>query len=316
MREQFSTRQNEMIDPLMHIWGWEIPVYLFLGGLVAGFMIISGYFTFKGHHKHSSFSSFYLPHLSLIFLSLGMLALFLDLEHKLYVWRLYMTFKFKSPMSWGSWVLLLVYPALWLNTLVSIPKPFRNRILIFDRISEWINRHPMLTKNIGVLNMLTGAVLGMYTGILLSTLGARPLWSSSMLWVLFLTSGLSSAAALVHMITTDRHERELSAKADNGFLIFELFIFVLFFIGMVTSTRAHRNAAALLLTGPYAAVFWVFVILLGILLPLGIQLLAVNHKIKHTPVAPVLVVLGGLLLRFVIVFAGQASHWTRTVAGQ
>ena len=316
MHEQYSTRQNEMIDPILHIWGWEIPVYLFIGGLVAGFMIISGYFTFKGHHKHSSFANFYLPHLSLVFLSLGMLALFLDLEHKLYVWRLYTTFKFKSPMSWGSWVLLLVYPALLLNTLVSIPKPFRNRIPVFDRISERINRHPMLAKNIGVLNMLTGAVLGMYTGILLSSLGARPLWSSSMLWVLFLTSGLSSAAALVHMITSDRHERELLAKADNGFLIFELFIFVLFFIGMVTSTRAHRSAAAMLLTGPYAAAFWVFVVLLGILLPLGVQLLAVNHKIKHTPVAPILVILGGLILRFVIVFAGQASHWTATVAGK
>ena len=315
MREQFSTRHNEMIDPLLHIWGWEIPVYLFIGGLVAGFMIISGYFTLKGHHKHSSFSSFYLPHLSLVFLTIGIVALFLDLEHKLNVWRLYTTFKFKSPMSWGSWVLILVYPALLLNTLVSIPKQFRNRIPVFDRISERINRYPMLIKNIGVLSMITGAVLGMYTGILLSSLGARPLWSSSMLWVLFLTSGLSSAAALVHMITTDHHERELSAKADNGFLIFELFIFVLFFIGMVTSTQAHRTAAGMLLSGPYAAVFWVFVVILGILLPLGIQLLAVNHKIKHTIVAPILVVFGGLVLRFVIVYAGQASHWTRAVAG-
>ena len=274
-------------------------------------MIIAGYFTLKGHHKHSAFSNFYLPHLSLGFLSLGMFALFLDLEHKLYVWRLYTTFEFTSPMSWGSWILILVFPALLLNTLVEIPKPFRNRIPVFDRISAFIQQRPMLAKNIGVLNMLAGAVLGMYTGILLSALGARPLWSSSMLWVLFLTSGLSSAAALVHMITTDRTERELSAKADNGFLIFELFVFVLFFVGTVTSTQAHRNAAALLLTGSYAAVFWVFVILLGIIIPLTIQLLAVNHKVRHTPVAPLMVIAGGIALRFVIVYAGQASHWTR-----
>lgn len=132
-----------------------------------------------------------------------------------------------------------------------------------------------------------------------------------MLWVLFLTSGLSSAAALVHMITTDKTERELSAKADNGFLIFELLVFVLFFIGMVTSTQAHRKAAELLLIGPYAAVFWVFVILLGIVIPLIIQLLAVNHKVKHTAVAPIMVIAGGIALRFVIVYAGQMSHWTR-----
>jgi formate-dependent nitrite reductase membrane component NrfD len=43
---------------------------------------------------------------------------------------------------------------------------------------------------------------------------------------------------------------------------------------------------------------------------LFIQLLAVNHKIVHTPVAPILVLLGGILLRFVIVYAGQLSGWT------
>ncbi|MGB2868687.1 MAG: NrfD/PsrC family molybdoenzyme membrane anchor subunit [Bacteroidota bacterium] len=313
MHELFSTRHNEMIDPILHIWGWQIPVYLFLGGLVAGFMIISGYFTFKGHHKHSYFASFYLPHMSLVLLSAGMLALFLDLEHKLYIWRLYTTFKFKSPMSWGSWILVLVYPTLLLNTLVSIPNPFRNRIKVFDRLSDRINTHAVFVKNIGVANMIIGGILGMYTGVLLSALGARPLWSSSMLWALFLISGLSSAAALVHLITTDRTERELLAKADNGFLIFELLIFVLFFVGMVSSTRVHQEAAFLLLTGSFAPVFWVFVIGLGILIPLFVQLLAVNHKVKHMPIAPVMVILGGLILRFVIVYAGQASHWTRLV---
>ncbi|MBL7959484.1 polysulfide reductase NrfD [bacterium] len=311
MEELTTTRLNEMIDPILHIWGWEIPVYLFLGGLVAGFMIISGYFTLKGHHKHDYFSSFYLPHVSLAMLSLGMFALFLDLEHKLYVWRLYTTFQITSPMSWGAWILILVYPALLLNTLVSIPEPFSNRIHLFDKFSEKINRHPYLIKNIGILNMILGAVLGMYTGVLLSGLGARPLWSSSMLWILFLTSGLSAAAAFVHLVTTDHIERVLSAKADNAFLIFELLIFALFIVGMLSSTEAHQNGIHLILTGSYAAVFWVFVIGTGIIIPLIIQLLAVNHKINHTPIAPIMVITGGLLLRFVIVYAGQISHWTR-----
>lgn len=309
MEEVTTTRMNEMIDPSLHIWGWEIPVYLFLGGLVAGFMIISGYFTLKGHHKHSHFSSFYLPHVSLALLSLGMFSLFLDLEHKLYVWRLYTTFQITSPMSWGSWILLFVYPALLLNTLVSIPEKFSNRIHLFDRFSEKINSHPRLIQNIGVLNMIVGAVLGAYTGILLSGLAARPLWNSSMLWILFLTSGLSAAAAFVHLLTTDVIEREISAKADNGFLIFELLVLAFFITGMLTSTQAHQDAIHLILTGAYASVFWVFVIFSGIVVPLIIQLLAVNHKIKHTAIAPILVISGGLILRFVIVYAGQVSHW-------
>lgn len=310
MHELTTTRTNPQIDPTLHIWGWEIPVYLFLGGLVAGIMIISGYFIFKGRHKHSYFSCFYLPHISLVLLSAGMLALFLDLEHKLYVWRLFTTFKIASPMSWGSWILILVYPTLLATTLTRIPRAFQNRIKIFDRISVFINQHPTAVKNVGVLSMVVGAILGMYTGVLLSALGARPLWNSSLLWVLFLTSGLSAAAAFVHMITDDVYERELLAKADNGFLILELFVFAQFIIGLLSSTQMHQNAAHLILTGPYAAVFWVFVIGLGIIIPLVIQLLAVNHKVQHTPVAPLLVIAGGLILRFVIVYAGQDSHWT------
>ncbi len=49
---------------------------------------------------------------------------------------------------------------------------------------------------------------------------------------------------------------------------------------------------------------------MGILLPLVIQLLAVNHRVRHTAVAPLLVLAGGLALRFVIVYAGQFSTWS------
>jgi formate-dependent nitrite reductase membrane component NrfD len=298
MQELATTRHNELVDPLLQIWGWQIPVYLFIGGLVAGIMIISGYFALKGQYKKNVFSSFYLPHISLILLSLGMLSLFLDLEHKLYVWRLYTTFQVTSPMSWGSWILILVFPALWLNTLIRIPDRFRNKIPLFDKLSDVVSRHPVAIKNIGVLNILLGTLLGMYTGVLLSSIGARPLWNSAMLWMLFLVSGLSSAAAFVHLITNDSYERQLLAKADNAFL---------------TSTGVHADAVKLILTGPYASVFWVFVIASGIVIPLTIQLLAVNNKIRHSPVAPILVIMGGLILRFVIVYAGEYSHYAHNV---
>jgi protein NrfD len=69
------------------------------------------------------------------------------------------------------------------------------------------------------------------------------------------------------------------------------------------------QAAALFLGGPYTAVFWVFVVAMGVAIPLFIQSRAVRHKVQHTPLAPILVIAGGLALRFVIVYAGQASHW-------
>lgn len=309
MHEITTTRSNHLIDPTLHVWGWEIPVYLFLGGLVAGMMIITGYFLFKQRQKEETCSCRYVPWVSLILLSLGMFALFLDLEHKQYVWRLYTTFQVTSPMSWGAWILLIVYPAIFATILITPPKWLVEKLPVVQKYSDWINNHKMMVKNIGVANMILGAMLGMYTGILLSSLGARPLWNTSILWLLFLVSGLSGAAAFVHMVAKNVYERELLAKADNGFLTFELFVIALMIIGLLTSTEVHQNAAALILSGPYAASFWVFVVGMGIVIPLFIQLMAVNHKIQHTPLAPIMVIVGGLILRFVIVQAGQFSHW-------
>ncbi len=42
MLELTSSRHNPLIDPSLHVWSWEIPVYLFAGGIVAGMMILGG----------------------------------------------------------------------------------------------------------------------------------------------------------------------------------------------------------------------------------------------------------------------------------
>ena len=309
MNEITTTRYNEMIDPLLHVWGWEIPVYLFLGGLVAGMMIIAGYFLYTGRFKESESSRLYLPFISFVLLSLGMFALFLDLEHKLYVWRLYTTFEITSPMSWGSWILVLIYPVLIAGIILSMPEKYIKKFSFLGSARAFLLANKTRIRSLGMLNILFGIMLGMYTGILLSSLGARPLWSTSILWLLFLTSGLSGAAAFIHMIAKDKYERELLAKGDNIFLSFELLVIIMMLVSLLSTSEVHSASAMLLISGEYAAGFWIFVIGFGIVIPLIIQLLAVNHKIKHTPIAPILVIAGGLALRFVIVNAGQFSHW-------
>jgi protein NrfD len=309
MQELTTTRHNLFIDPFTSVWGWEIPVYLFLGGLVAGLMIITGYFILQGKHKNPDSIVHYVPFLSILFLTIGMIALFLDLNHKLFVWRLYTTFQITSPMSWGSWILLLVYPALIANILIDPPKFLSSKFNLIAKWSQVIRSKESYMNSIGLLNIILGISLGIYTGVLLSTMGARPLWNSSVLWLLFLVSGLSTAAAFGHMVAKDVYEREFLAKADNSFLISEFLVIVLMLIGLMSSSQAHMQSAELLLGGPFTAPFWVFVVVMGIIVPLIIQLLAVNHKIKHTPVAPLLVIAGGLVLRFVIVYAGQFSHY-------
>lgn len=309
MTDITTTRLNHLVDPTLHVWAWQIPVYLFLGGLVAGIMAIAGWFLFTGRDRRADSVTHLLPVLGLVLLSVGMLALFLDLEHKLYVWRLYTTFEWRSPMSWGAWILVAVYPALlaalvlhppaWLAALVPTLRAWSARLAANASIV-----HAVAWANLGL-----GGLLGIYTGVLLSSLGARPAWNSALLGPLFLTSGLSSAAALVHMLARDPKESELLARADNRFLQAELVIIALFLIGLATSTSAHKAAADLFFGGPYTAPFWVGIVGIGIAAPLIVQTLAVSHRVRHTVLAPVLVIAGGLLLRFVIVSAGQFSHW-------
>ena len=308
MLELVTTRDNPMIDPAMHVWGWEIPVYLFLGGWVAGSMVLAGWFMRRRREPGARCVCDALPWIGLVLISLGMGALFLDLEHQLYVWRMYLTLQPSSPMSWGGWILILVYPVLALGALRSLPSDWLTRWPAIARIAASL-REPAATRALSNASMLTGIALGIYTGILLSSLGARPLWASAALGPLFLVSGLSTGAAFAHVIARDQGEQAALLRADNAFLAVELVLIGLFLVGLTTASAVHANAAALLLGGPYTAVFWVFVVGLGIVLPLAIQTLMASHRIPHTLVAPALVMLGGLALRFVIVSAGQYSHW-------
>lgn len=335
-----STRHNPMLDPHMQIWEWQIPVYLFLGGLVAGIMILSSHGIMTRRHQDSDAAARaawpWAPMLGVALLSLGMGALFLDLQHRWHVYRLYMAFRPTSPMSWGSWILLLVYPAMLAAAILHPPErvPF-GRLLLegVQWISRWMQARPGLVTAIGVANLFGGIALGIYTGILLSGLSARPLWNSAALGPLFLLSGLSTAAALMHLLTMVAHrgpenERDYAdlllagffrllggrrspamLRLDTGFLSIELATLLLFLLGLSTGSVAHRAAADLLLSGAWAPAFWCGVVISGILIPLLLQSLEMAGRIAHSAVPAVLVLGGGFLLRWVLVFAGQASHW-------
>jgi len=308
MLELLTTRNNPMIDPVLHVWGWEIPVYLFLGGWVAGAMVLSGWLMRRDPGADRPSVWRVLPWVGLVLISLGMGALFLDLEHKLYVWRMYTTFQPTSPMSWGGWILVGVYPVLLLAGIAGMPAPLAEAWAPLGSLARRL-RQPEALRLLGLGSIVIGCGLGIYTGILLSSLGARPLWASGALGPLFLVSGLSTGAAFAHMIAKDPGEQSALLRSDNLFLLTELALIALFLIGLASAGAAQAEAASMLLGGPYTAPFWVLVVGLGIVLPLSIQLLMTTHRIGHTLVAPMLVMAGGLALRFVIVAAGQASYW-------
>jgi len=314
-RELVSTVHGPLTEPALHAWGWEIAVYLFLGGFTAGLLVLCGTALWRGRRNPGgpsfALASSGLPALGLVTISLGMLALFLDLAHKPFVWRLYVTFQLRSPMSWGAWILLMVYPVLLAGVLLDPPRWLRDRLPGLVRGFGARFDGDVARRRLGVVAIATGVALGVYTGVLLSSLGARPLWSSALLGPLFLVSGLSTSASAAHWLSPDHDERTRLLRLDNLLLAVELGLLGLFLINLSSSTQAHVAAARLVLGGPYTAVFWVGVVGLGLVAPLVLQTLAVARRIADTPLAPILVLLGGLALRFVLVFAGQASHWSR-----
>lgn len=309
-------RTNHGIDPVMHIWGWEIPVYLFLGGAVAGLLVLAGVFFLRRNGRENMPWVVQIgPLLAPILLTLGMTALFLDLEHKLYTWRLYLTFEWTSPMSWGSWALVLIYPVNILFALLQMPDDWRNWLQSNNGPAGKVAK-PLLNlaekfrhyeKLLAVLMIALGGFIGIYTGILLSTFVARPFWNSPLLGFLFLTSGLSAASALALLGSKKKEEIRLLLWLDLGFLLFELLLLVQIIIGFLTGSGIARDAGSLILGGPYTGAFWSLVVVAGLILPIFIEIFEVRGRFHFKWVTPILVLAGGFMLRVLFVYIGQHS---------
>ena len=85
-------------------------------------------------------------------------------------------------------------------------------------------------------------------------------------------------------------------------------------VASLATSGASHQAALGLLWGPYALVFWGGVVAAGIVLPMALQGLELANRIPHTVLPAVLVLAGGLALRWVLVDAGQASHFVAATA--
>jgi formate-dependent nitrite reductase membrane component NrfD len=97
-------------------------------------------------------------------------------------------------------------------------------------------------------------------------------------------------------------------------LVVELVLIALLLMSLATSTLSQIEAVTLLFAGKYGLVFWVGVIAVGILVPVVLQALELSHRIPHTVIPAVLVLVGGFALRWVLVNAGQASEIVSTAA--
>ncbi len=304
-----SGRMNPEIDPILHVWGWEIPFYLFLGGISAGILIFSAYFTLRGRQDELPVAVKWMPLAVPFLIGIGLIALLMDLSHVLYFWQLFTNIRWESPMSWGAWTLGIIMPlsiawiAIWVEDI------FPKWDWKFDEVKTVIDWLKDYRRYIAQALILLSVILGMYTGILLSAFNARPFWNTSILGPLFLTSGLSASAALVSYFSKSEVEKRLFTRIDIILIGIELFMIVHLFMGHLAGTQVHIQAAQMFLGGAFTVPFWVFVVGLGLILPVILEILELKHKFIPAIVPVVLIVGGNLMLRFIVVNAGQASRW-------
>jgi len=269
----------------------------------------------------------------------GLATLIFDLTKPFQFWWLFLTVQWTSPMSIGSWlltgfsILSLIYFLLWL------PRPWRDLLRAPHRRADLFaprRWQPMTRQIVGIGRRVAAAIgfpislgVGMYTGLLLGAIPARPLWNTPMLAQLFLFSALSSGVAAVLIIAAFappergrddmHHERHFLVTVDAALIVMEIFIVIPFFLHQALNTWSSAESIKLIVGGPYTIAFWGGVALIGLFIPLAIegfelfpavwQEAAVKYSRLWGGLSAALVLIGGFMLRYVFVYAGQVSHF-------
>jgi formate-dependent nitrite reductase membrane component NrfD len=304
-----SGRNIPNIDPHLHIWHWPIPVYLFLGGLSAGILFFAAYFTITGREKEMptavKWATFIVP----FALVIGLAALIFDLKNPLNSWKLYLTLRLESPMSWGAWTLMAVTPLsiLWAASYMRELVPGWDwKLPLLNRLEGLVVAY---RKAIAWVMIVLAVILGIYTGILLSAFNARPLWNTALLGPLFLVSGLSTGAATIMWMSKSHEERMAFARIDLLLIIIELFFITHLFMGFLAGPEVQIESAHLFLGGEFTIQFWVFVVVLGLVFPAFLEILELRGVKVPVMIPALCILLGGLIFRIVMVDAGQLTRY-------
>jgi len=313
-------------------WGFLIVSYLFLGGLSAGAFFASALATFLQHNGNRQLERIgrWGALLAPWPVSIGSTLLIFDLGNWYRFYKLFLHFRIVSPMSIGSWLLVLftivslLYLWSWLDAddkrglFAKIPR----RLSVLQRydydLSPW--RH-----HLAAIGFPLSICVGIYTGVLLGAVQSRPFWNTNLVAQLFLFSALSSGCAAIILAlslskdTLSAEEFRFLYTMDIGLLVLEFFVVMPYVIHGELSVQAVKLSLGLILGGPFTVVFWVFVVGLGLLVPLTMEVWemlpalsgrgAIHYTKRMALSAAGLVLIGGFLLRYIFVFAGQRSSF-------
>ncbi|HRW04890.1 MAG TPA: polysulfide reductase NrfD [Caldilineaceae bacterium] len=172
------------------VWIWTVPLYFYVGGAAGAAAVLGAVANWFGGKQLRGLVT-RCRWLAAIGANLGALLLIADLGRPERFLNMLRVFRPTSPMSVGSWVLAASGGSMTVNALIGHRRYWR--------------------KSIGRLTAVLNTVLGMglagYTGVLLAN-SVVPLWRAARqsLPVLFVGSGIASAAALLELMTLNAAE--------------------------------------------------------------------------------------------------------------
>ena len=284
-------------------WGWLIVFYFFFGGLAGGSYFLAVLIDFFGRDEDRPLArlGYYIAFPCIV---ISGLLLTLDLTRPLRFWHMLIEsntfrpmFKYWSPMSVGSWALLIF----GIFALLS----FLGALVEDDRLAwpdgRMIRPPTMLGRIIGLIGGIFGFYVAGYTGVLLAVTN-RPIWSDTpLLGMLFVVSAASISAALM-ILLAQRSRWTMPGlialhRMDTWVVALEFLVLIAVMISLGPVFRAWLNAWGLLL--------FFGVIVVGMLVPLALYWRREWFGDRNVTFAATLILVGGFILRLVIVFSAQ-----------
>jgi protein NrfD len=265
-------------------WGLMIVTYFFLGGIAGGAYFTAAIADVFGDERDVRVARIgYWLSLPLVLVCGALLTA--DLGMPLRFLNMLRMFRFWNPMSIGAWAVGIFGLFTFVSSVLSL---------------STAPQHVRLRRAAGRVGAFFGFFLASYTGVLLSNT-AQPFWTDArFMGALFLASGASTgmaAISLIMAITGARAEDGWTKvkRADRYSIVFELIVLALFLAWL-------GSAAKPITTGHLGWLFWGVLVGLGLLVPLGLDVL--GHRVRGLAlVSAVLVLTGGFVLRYVVLMA-------------
>jgi len=301
-------------------WGTLASIYLFLASASAGCLFISslspvfGWKTSSSLTRPGAYGALLLLLLAPIplLLELGQPGRFLNLLNPA-------NFNPRSPMSWGSWFLILY--GLALVIYIWVLQGGRAVPVRPDQAAATTEGQTTKTplRVWGIVTLLFALAIPLYTGTELAVVKAKAAWNSPLVPFYMLASAVALGASLVglyHVVATAGSKTAFDPRPlrDLGLILMAALVITLIslFLQQVvlsTGTAAAQEAAALLFSN---SLYLLGVLLVGTLLPLVLLFLPGSDRPGLFAVTSLLVVLGTLLFRYNLIVKGTlANHLWR-----